>query len=121
LSYPVKFSTDAISDLKALSDRKTQLAALQVALALQDNPHLGDPLRNRLRIGDLGRCRTIRFDHSEWKEKPRYRLVCFNDPDDGSIAVVRVIAVGLRAQLAAYKAAAARLRRQRRERFGEAG
>lgn len=109
MSYPVKFSTDAISDLKALSDRKTQLAALQVALALQDNPHLGDPLRNRLRIGDLGRCRAVR--------EPRFRLVSFSDPEDGSIAVAGVIAPD--AQLAAYKAAAARLRKERRERFGQ--
>jgi len=117
LTYPVTFSADAIADLRALPDKETQLAALRTAQDLAENPHRGDPLRNRLRIGDLRSCRAVRFDRANQKGKPRYRLVYYNDPDDGSIAVVRVIAVGLRAQLAAYKAASARLRRERRDRL----
>ncbi len=95
-----------------------QLAALRVARELGENPHLGDPLRNRLRIGDLSKCRVIRFDRERRRGKPRFRLVYYNDPDDGSIAVVHVIAVGLRERLTAYKEAAARLRRERREELG---
>jgi mRNA-degrading endonuclease RelE of RelBE toxin-antitoxin system len=117
LTYPVKFSDEAVGDLKDLPEREVQLAALRVARDLGENPHLGEPLRNRLRIGDLSQCRAVRFDRSGWRAKPRYRLVYYNDPDDGSIAVVRVIAVGLRAQLQAYKEAAARVRRERRDRL----
>ena len=115
LSYPVRFEAAAIADVQALPERRTQFAAIRVARDLSENPHLGDPLRNRSRIGDLSRCRAVRFDNEGRRGKPRFRLVYYNDPDDGSIAVVRVIAVGLRAQLDAYKAAAARLRRERRD------
>jgi hypothetical protein len=115
LTYPVKLSDDAVADVRALPDREVQLGALRAARELGENPHLGDQLRNRLRIGDLSTCRVVRFDRPGWRKKPRFRLVYYNDPDDGSIAVVRVIAVGLRAQLEAYRAAAARLRRERRE------
>ncbi len=117
MTYPVTFSDAAVEDLKALPDRQAQLAALRAARDLSENPHFGEPLRNRLRIGDLSECRVVRFDRAGWRNKPRFRLVYYNDPDDGSIAVVRVIAVGLRAQLEAYKAAAARLRRERRDRL----
>jgi hypothetical protein len=117
LTCPVKFSDDAVADIKGLPDRKAQPAALRVARDLGENPHLGEALRNRLRVGDLSRCRAVRFDQPARKEKPRFRLAYYNDPDDGSIAVVRVIAVGLRAQLQAYKEAAARLRRERRDRI----
>lgn len=119
MTHEVKFSDEAVADLKALPSRAVQLGALRAARELSDNPHLGEPPRNRLRIGDLSSCRVIRFDHPAWKNKPRFRLVYYNDPDDGSIAVVRVIAVGLRAQLSAYKAAAARLRRERRASLGD--
>jgi mRNA-degrading endonuclease RelE of RelBE toxin-antitoxin system len=119
LTYTVTFSDEAVEDIKALREREAQLAALRVARDLGKNPHLGEPLRNRLRIGDLSKCRAIRFDRSEWRDKPRFRLVYYNDPDDGSIAVVRVIAVGLRAQLEAYKQAATRMRRERRGRLGD--
>ena len=118
LSYPVRFENEAISDVQALPDRETQFAALRVARDLAENPHLGERLRNRSRIGDLTICRAVRFDKEGHRGKPRYRLVYYNDPDDGSIAVVRVIAVGLRAQLEAYKVAAARLRRERRDQLG---
>jgi hypothetical protein len=118
LTYPVKFSEDAVADLRAL-DRQIQLAALRVAQDLREHPHRGEPLRNRLRIGDLSSCRAVLFDRPTWRQKPRFRLVYYNDPDDRSIAVVRVIAVGLRAQLAAYKAAAARLRKERRQSLTE--
>jgi len=119
LTYPVKFSDDAVEDIKALPERQVQLAALRAARDLGENPHLGEPLRNRLRIGDLSKCRLVRFDRAKRRGKPRFRLVYYNDPDDGSIAVVRVIAVALRAQLEAYKQAAARLRRERRDRLSD--
>lgn len=117
MTFPVKLSIEAQDDLTQLPDRETQLAALRLALALGENPYLGTPLRNRAGIGDLSACRRVSFDRPDREEKPRFRLVYYNDPDDGSIAVVRVIAVGLRERLAAYRAAAARVRAERRSRF----
>jgi hypothetical protein len=117
VSYPVRLSDAARRDVEQLPDRETKLAALRAALALGENPHLGTPLRNRLGTGDLSHCRRLSFDRDDWTGKPRYRLVYYNDPDDGAIAVVRVISVGLRERLAAYRAAAARLRSERRRRF----
>jgi hypothetical protein len=118
VSYRVDVWESAQHDIAALP-HVIRLAALGIALALRENPWLGEPLRNRIRNGDLSRCRAVRFDRAGWKEKPRYRLVYFNDPNDGSIAVVQVIAIGPRSQLEAYKAAAARLRKQRREELGK--
>ena len=117
MTYPVRLSDAARRDVEQLPDRDTQLAALRAALALAENPHLGAPLRNRLGVGDLSRCRRLAFDRADWLGKPRYRLVYDNDPDDGSIAVVCVISVGLRERLAAYRTAAARLRSERRRRL----
>ena len=75
MSYPVRFEDEAISDVQALPDRETQFAALRVARDLAQNPHLGERLRNRSRIGDLTICRAVRFDKEGRRGKPRYRLV----------------------------------------------
>lgn len=118
MSYPVEVWEGAQRDIAALEDR-VQLAALRVALSLRDHPFAGEPLRNRLRIGDLATCRRISFDKPGRRGKPRYRLIYRNDPEDASIAVVQVIAVGLRERLEAYKIAADRLRAEIRTRLGE--
>jgi hypothetical protein len=55
-------------------------------------------------------CRSIKFDASGRKGKPRYRLVYRNEPDDGAIAVICVLAADERKQMTAYKQARARLR-----------
>ena len=59
------------------------------------------------------------FDETGWAEKQRYRLVYRNEPDDGAVHVVAVIAVGARERLAAYRAAAARVREEARRRLLE--
>ncbi|MGH3113726.1 MAG: type II toxin-antitoxin system RelE/ParE family toxin [Gaiellaceae bacterium] len=117
MAYEVEVWEAAKADLVALGDREAQLAALRVALALRDDPLLGAPLRDRAGVGNLSGCRRVSFDRPDWTGKPRYRLVYRDDPADGSIAVVQVIAVGLREQLAAYWAAAARLRAELRRRL----
>jgi hypothetical protein len=109
----------ALADIRALESRGAQLAALEVIAALQDNPWLGDPLRERARVGDLRGLRRVAFDEAGWAEKPRYRLVYRNEPEDGSVHVVAVIAVAAREGLAAYRAAAARLRGEARRRLLE--
>lgn len=117
MSYPVQVSRDAQDDIRALPDPATRLAAVCVALALRDDPLLGAPLRRRARVGDLSGYRRVAFDERAWTGKPRYRLVYRNRLDDAVIEVVQVVAVGLRAQLAVYKAAAARLRAELRRRL----
>jgi hypothetical protein len=56
----------------------------------------------------------VPFDPPSSKGKPRFRLVYRNDPDDGSIAVISVLAIGPRSGLAAYRRAATRLGAQER-------
>lgn len=87
--------------------------------ALRENPWLGRELRDRIRVGDLSGLRGIAFDEPGWDEKPRYRVVYRNEPDDGVVEVVAVIAVGLREGLAIYREAAARLREEMRRRLTE--
>ena len=41
--------------------------------------------------------------------KPRYRLIYKNEPTDGSVAVVAIIAIGERNNLIAYRIARSRL------------
>ena len=118
MSYPVRFEDEAISTSRLFRTERPSSQRYASPATWRENPHLGERLRNRSRIGDLTICRAVRFDKEGRRGKPRYRLVYYNDPDDGSIAVVRVIAVGLRAQLEAYKVAAARLRRERRDQLG---
>lgn len=71
-------------------------------------------MRERFNLRILGECRRIRFDRPDWTGKPRYRLVYRNEPSDGAPAVARILAVGLRDDLAAYRSAASRLGAQRR-------
>jgi hypothetical protein len=83
---------------------------------LRTNPWLGDKMRERYNLRVLGECRRIRFDRGDWDGKPRYRLVYRNEPDDGAPEVVRLIAVGTRESLAAYRTAASRLGARSRRR-----
>lgn len=119
MTHRVELLEEAKNDLVALPDVETQTAALRIALALRENPFLGDPLRSRLRVGDLTGCRRVAFDRPDRAGKPRFRLVYRNDPSDGSIAVILVIAIGLRERLEAYRAAAGRRRREQRRRLDE--
>ena len=117
MSYRVDLSGEAQADIDSLPDRESKLAAVRVALALRDDPYFGKALRNRIRIGDLSSCRGVAFDRPDWKDKPRFRLVYRSGPDDASIEVVQVLAIGLRTQLEVYKRAAERLRRELRRRL----
>jgi hypothetical protein len=89
---------------------------IQLAAELRENPWLGEQMRERFNLRILGECRRIRFDRPDWTEKPRYRLVYRNEPSDGAPAIARIIAVGSRDDLAAYRSAAARLGSERRGR-----
>lgn len=110
---------EARDDITALPTRALQLAAVRTISSLQDNPWAGAELRERFRVGDLRGFRRVAFDESARADRPRYRVVYRNEPDDGTIEVVAVIAVGRRERLAAYREAAARLRAERRRRLAD--
>ncbi len=96
-------------------DRALGRAVAEIVRDLHFDPWLGAEMRARARLDVLEDCRKVSFDLPSRKGKPRFRLVYRNRPDDGSIAVVTVLAVGQRSQLEAYKRAATRLGRRRRQ------
>jgi len=108
---------EAREDVNSLPDRAHRLAAARAILSLQENPWLGTELRERARVGDLRGLRRVAFDEPGWNDKPRYRVVYRNEPDDAVVEIVAVIAVGRRERLAAYREATARLRAERRRRL----
>jgi len=108
---------EAREDINALPDRAHRLAAVGVIVSLQENPWLGTALRERMRVGNLRGLRRVAFDEPGWEDKPRYRVVYRNEPDDAVVEIVAVIAVGRRERLAAYREAAVRLRAERRRRL----
>jgi len=110
---------EAQGDIRDLPSRALQLAAMATIKGLRENPWLGAELRERMRVGDLRGLRRVTFDEPAWNDKPRYRLVYRNEPDDVVVEVVAVIAVGQRERLAAYREAASRLRAERRRRLLE--
>src|SRR5207237_401098 len=89
-------------------------AVVRLGVELRANPWLGDKLREGYNLRVLAECRRIRFDRPDWDGKPRYRLVYRNEPDDGAPEIVRLVGVGTRESLAAYRAAASRLGTRRR-------
>ena len=108
---------EAREDINALPDRAHRLAAVAVIVSLEENPWLGTELRERVRTADLRGLRRVAFDGPSWTDKPRYRVVYRNEPDDAVVEIVAVIAVGRRERLEAYRDAAARVRAERRRRL----
>jgi hypothetical protein len=109
------FVLDEVSfeDIPRLSD-DVKRAAAEVLRDLHFDPYLGDSLTPALRL-DLGDCRKVCFDAPDEKGRERankrYRLVYRNEPSDGSVAVVAIIAIGKKDNLQAYRRAAVRLGR----------
>jgi hypothetical protein len=96
-------------------DRAPGRVVAQIVRDLHFDPWLGAEMRARVRLDVLKGCRKVGFDLPSRRGKPRFRLVYRNRPDDGSIAIVTVLAVGQRSQLEAYRRAATRLGRRRRQ------
>ena len=97
-------------DMPALLQVDPELgrAVAEIVRDLHHDPWLGREMRERMRLEVLADCRKVPFDLPSRRGKPRFRLVYRNDPNDGSIAVVCVLAVGPRSDLDAYRRAAAR-------------
>lgn len=114
MSYRLELIPEARLDIHALPvELRKQVVRLLVAL--EQNPYLGREMRVVRGFEVLIDCRSIKFDASGRKGKPRYRLVYRNEPDEGAIAVICVLAVGARKQMTAYKQARARLRARLRQ------
>jgi hypothetical protein len=118
VSYDVRVLADVRElDMPALLAVDPELGRVVAGIVreLKSDPWLGVEMRERMRLAVLADCRKVAFDLPSWRGKPRFRLVYRNDPHDGSIAVVTVVAVGPRSELAAYKQAATRTGAQQRE------
>lgn len=108
--HKVEFSPGTVEDANRLS-RDLRMEIARLALELRQDAYLGELMGDRPpRI--LKGCRKIRFDLPDWDRKPRYRLVYRNEPADGAVAVVNVLAIGRRDQMIAYARASSRLRKQ---------
>lgn len=119
MSYKVEV-LDEVRDLdmpKLLAiDPELGRVVAEIVRRLYEDPWLGREMRERMRLDVLKDCRKVSFDLTSWNGKPRFRLVYRNLSDDGSIAVITVLAVGERSELWAYRQAATRLgQRQRHE------
>ena len=108
MSHRLELIPEARLDIHALSvELRKRVVSLLVAL--EQNPYLGREMWVVRGFEALTDCRSIKFDTPARKGKPRYRLVYRNEPDDGAIAVICVLAAGERKQMTAYKQARARL------------
>ena len=109
MSQRVELLPEARDDIHTLSSQLRR-EVVRLLVTLEQNPYLGREMWVVRGFEVLTDCRSIKFDAPDRKGKPRYRLVYRNEPEEGAIAVICVLAVGERNQMTAYKQARARLR-----------
>jgi len=97
-------------DIDALPDLRTRKMALDMLVLVRDGKTRGVRLDERVSTGDLGHCYKLYFD-PDGVGRPRYRLVYRYTPDEISAVAVEAVSVGRRANLDAYRRAAANLGR----------
>lgn len=108
-----------VQDEAAQLDEPLRRAIADLVVALHANPWLGEPMDGRW-PENLEGSRKIRFDAAGWRGKPRYRFVYRNEPSDGAVAVMVVLAIERRDRLIAYAKASSRLaRREAARRLGQ--
>jgi hypothetical protein len=97
--------------------------AIRLIQSLRADPYQGDLMEGRANAMILRGCRRLKFDPREpWPRtreghpNARMRLVWINEPHEGAIALVRVLAVAHRFDARPYAAAATRLGALRRKR-----
>ena len=89
-----EFPPEVLTEAKELEDEARRAIALLV-VELHANPWLGEPMDDRPpRV--LRGCRKVRFDAEGRRGKPRFRLVYRNEPSDGAVGVMVVLAIGER-------------------------
>jgi mRNA-degrading endonuclease RelE of RelBE toxin-antitoxin system len=108
--YCFEFLPEVQEEVKPLSEELRRRIA-ELVVQLHRNPWLGEVMDDRWRE-NLAGSRKLRFDAPGWKGKPRYRLVYRNEPSDGAVGVVVVVAIARRDDMIAYARAAARLARR---------
>jgi hypothetical protein len=113
LSFRLELIPEARLDIDALPIALRK-RVVRLLVELERDPYLGREMWVVRSFEALADCRSIKFDLPAHKGKPRYRLVYRNEPDEGAIAVICVLAVGAREAMAAYKQARARLQARRR-------
>ncbi len=109
MSYRLELIPEARLDIHALPV-ELRKEAVRLLVALETNPYLGREMWVVRGFEVLTDCRSLKFDVPGRRGKPRYRLVYRNEPDEGAIAVICVLAVGERKQMTGYKQARGRLR-----------
>jgi hypothetical protein len=105
-----QFLPEVLAETRGLP-AEVRRALAQVVVDLHANPHLGEPMDDRPPKVLQG-CRKLRFDVPAHRGKPGYRLVYRNEPSDGAVGVMVVLAVGERRNMTAYANAAARATRR---------
>jgi hypothetical protein len=110
-SHAVEFLPETVEDANNLEDVELRKVVAGLVVDLHRNAHLGELMGDKPpRI--LKGCRKIRFDLPDWRREPRYRVVYRNEPTDGAVAAVCVLAIGRRDRMVAYAKASARLRKR---------
>jgi len=109
-TYTFEFLPEVQADANRL-DRDLRRAIADIVVALHDNPWHGELMDDRW-PHNLDGCRKIRFDKPGWKGKPRYRFVYRNEPSDGAVGSMLVLAIGRRDNMIAYAQASGRLTRR---------
>ena len=109
-SYRFEFLPEVQEDAQRL-DVDLRRAVAEVVVALHANPWLGELMDDRW-PRNLEHCRKVRFDKAGWTAKPRYRLIYRNEPSDGAVGVMVVLAIEKRRNIIAYARASSRLTRR---------
>jgi hypothetical protein len=105
--YSFEFLPEVQADANRL-DEDLRRAVADVVVSLYENPWMGDLMDDRW-PQNLEGSRKVRFDKEGWKGKPRYRFVYRNEPSDGAVGSMVVLAIERRDNMIAYAQASSRL------------
>ena len=100
MAYKVVFTEDAENDLKKL-DKSIRIQVIKKAIALQDNPFLGDPLGNKFGLDLTGYYKI-------YVAKKAYRIVYRLIGEE--IEVVEIVGIGKRDKEEIYRLVVKRLK-----------
>lgn len=114
MTYRLELIPEARVDVHALS-AALRKRVVRLLVELEQDPYLGREMWVVRGFEALTDCRSIKFDLPGHKGKPRYRLVYRNEPHEGVISVICILAVGAREGMTVYKQARARLRARKRQ------
>lgn len=108
--HELRFRPEVREDANQLESDELRQEVARIVVELSRDPYVGEPMDDRP-PEILEGCRKIRFDLPDWDGKPRYRLVYRNEPEDGAVGLLRVLAIGRRDRMIAYAKAAGRVRK----------